>query len=262
MKLSGKLIAGIVFVLLFCIVAGCTNFATSTTSQSGGGSGGGNGGSGGGTAAAGAVSYPPNTYFTLDCKGEYKEKGQEGGAPWNQHGSFTLTGNVPFPITYDYENPTGYAGYSAVPLGTNIPLTIHAESEGCYGNKDDCKPCHFIYDGQIFASGLMAYNRTNDPGPWTVIFLQMPGGEGFWHTVSLTQTDGDCPLTIDQAITPGGLVDPASSCYTDSQGGSLGTPFTFSDGNEFEVSPYQDPDNVVFTSFKPTATFHIGRAPS
>lgn len=248
-------------VIALLLAAECT---TNTSSSTGGGNGNNGGGSGGGNAAAGAVSYPPNTYFTLDCQGEYKVMGPQGDAPWNQHGSFTLTGNVPFPITSDYNNQMGYALYNAVPLGTNIPLTIHAESEGCYGSKDDCKPCHFVYDGQIFASGMMVYNRSADPGPWSVTFLQMPGGEGgFWHTVSLTQTDGDCPVTIDQAVTPGGLIDPASSCYTDSQGGNLGTPFSFSDGNEFEVSPHPAPTDVVFTStFKPTATFHIGRAPS
>jgi hypothetical protein len=255
---SGKWIAGFVFVLLFCIGAGCTNLQAGTSPQAGEGSGGNGGGSGSGNPAAGAVSYPANTYFTMDCKGVYKVMGPQGDAPWNQHGSFTLTGNVPFPITYDYQNPMGYALYNSVNPSGSSPLTIHAETEGCYGSKDDCKPCHFIYDG-----GMMVYNRTADPGPWSVTFMQMPGGEGTWHTISLTQTDGDCPLTIDQAITPGGLIMPASSCYTDSQGGSLGTPFTFSDGNQFAISPHPGPDNVVFTgSFKPTATFHIGTAPS
>ena len=256
-KVSGIWIAGIVFVLLFCVVAGCTNPATSTSSQAGGGSGGNGGGSGGGTAAAGAVSYPPNTYFTLDCKGEW----QDTSISPDHFGSFTLTGNVTIHITYDYENPTGYEVYSAVTLGTNIPLTIHAESEGCWEGGTDCKHCHFIYDGQLFAGAQMAYNRTNDPGPWTVAFMQMPGGEGIWHTVSFTQTDANCPITIDQTFTPQEAVGPASSCFTLKQGGSFGQPFSFSDGSEFEVSPHQDSD-VVFTSLKPTATFHIGRAPS
>jgi hypothetical protein len=258
---SAVVVCGLIALLL---VAGCTDVLTKqkaggfgnapTTTDNGGRNG------GSGNAAAGAVSYPPDTYFAIDCKGEYKVKGQEGDAPWNQHGSFTLNGNVPIPIiAADYEIPTGHAAY--VPLyGKDNPLTIHAEKEGCYGSRDDCRPCHFTYDGQIFGTGLMAYNRSNDPEPWAFFFMATAGSEGIdLHTVSFTQTDAGCPLPLDQNLTLKELIDPTVSCF--SRAGGI-TPFSFSDGTEFEVSPHQDPYNVVFTSLKPMATFHIGKAPS
>jgi hypothetical protein len=63
-------------------------------------SGGGTGGGYGGRSTAGSGSYPQNYYFTFDCAGEWKSYTDP---VWeNHHGSFTLTGNVPFPITYDF----------------------------------------------------------------------------------------------------------------------------------------------------------------
>jgi len=277
MQVSGKMITGIFFVLLFCTAAGCTSFTKTKPSDlntppgssgggSGGGPGGGGGGSGGGSGGSSSGSYPQNTYFSFDCKGEYKASGMFGEPPWNRHGKFTLTGNMPFPIPYDYNNMAGYALYTATDAkgaGMSSPLHLNAELQGCYGTADDCQPCHFIFDGDIYAGGSMVFNQKAGPERrWTVVFMQQAGEEGIWHINSFTQTEGGCPLTWDKDKNPVELVMPALSCYPATRGADSGVPFTFSDGSGFVVSPTIEPHDIVFTSLDPRVVFHIGRAPS
>jgi hypothetical protein len=97
---------------------------------------------------------------------------------------------------------------------------------------------------------------------WVVSFMPKPGGDGeIWHTNSFTQTESSCQETYDKENNPILLIDPAYSCYTSVEGANSGTPFTFSDGSGFVVSPYLKPQNIEFTSFDPKVVFHIGKAP-
>ncbi|MDD1683479.1 MAG: hypothetical protein LUO98_06560 [Methanoregula sp.] len=271
MKVSWKWITGIVCVLLLCTAAGCTNFAATKSSNSNpsqgssGGSGGGSGGSGGGSGGSSSGSYPQNSYFTFNCKGEWKSS---TALPWkDHHGKFTVTGNVPFPIPYDYNNPARYALYTATDTagsGLSTPLQVQGESYYCSGTPDDCKPCHFIFDGDIFAGGVMVFNGSADTSrKWTVVFTRMPGGEnGIWHTRSIQQTGNGCNVKDVEAVGPLEVILPTYACFTKDAGRESGTPFSFSDGSGFVVSPHVDPGDFTLTSLDPRVVFHLGRAPS
>lgn len=264
------MIAGIVFVILFCIAAGCTGFSMTKNQNAGsmqnsdGGSDGSSSGNAKGSSSTG--SYPQNSYFTFDCKGEWKDSTISGQPPWNHHGSFIVTGNVPFPITYDY-NVVGFGLYTATDAagsGMSNALHIQGESQECVGAASDCKPCHFIFDGEIYAGGLMVYNRSADSSRrWTVVFTRMPGGEnGIWHTTSFRQTEGGCPITDVEQVGPLDIVGPADACFTKDMKDESGTPFSFSDSSGFVVSPSIDPLNVEFSKMEPNVVFHLGKAPS
>jgi hypothetical protein len=267
MKVSLKWITCIVCVLLLCTAAGCTNFATTKSSNSNpsqsssGGSGGGNEGSGGGSGGSSSGSYPQNSYFTFDCKGEWKSS--TDAARKTHNGKFTVTGNVPFPISYDY-NLIGYGLYTDVNAGRSDrsnPLRIKGESQECWGTPDDCKLCHFVFDGEIYAGGVMVYNRSESSGRhWTVYFARMPGGEnGIWHTYSLQQTGSDCPATEIEKVGPFEIVESSYACFSTKDGAA---PFDFSDGSGFVVSPHIDPGDFTFTSLDPRVVFHLGKTPS
>jgi hypothetical protein len=272
MQVSWKWISGIVCVLLFCTAVGCMSFTTTKSSNSNpsqgssGESGGGSGGSGGGSGGSSSGSYPQNTYFSFDCKGEWKDTTISGSPPWNHHGKFTVIGNVPFPILYDY-NLLGYGMYPDVNAGRSDrsnPLHIQGESQECEGPANDCKPCHFVFDGEIYAGGVMVFNQSAGPGRrWIVSFSPMPGGEnGIWHTNSIQQTEGGCPITDIEQYGPLDIILPAHACFTANRGSESGNSFTFSDGSGFAVEPHLDPDNTEFSKLEPHVVFHIGRAPS
>ena len=264
LQVSGKWIAGIVFVLLFCMAAGCMGSGGSTNPGPGL-SPGNSGGSGGGSSNS-PGNFPQNSYFTFDCKGDWKSSTD---LPWkNHHGSFTVTGNVPFPITYDYQ-VTGIGLYTATDTagtGMSSPLQVQGESSYCSGTPDDCKPCHFVLEGDIYAGGMMVYNRSADSSrKWTVVFSRMPGGEGIWHIRSVKQTEGGCDVTgagAVEAVGPVEVIMPTYACFTKDEGSESGTPFSFSDGSGFVVSPHIDPSNTEFTSLDPRVVFHLGKAPS
>lgn len=253
-------------MLLLCILAGCTESGGTKAPGSGisaDASRGPGEGNGGGTGGGRSGSFPQNSYFTFDCKGDWKSSTDPD---WrNHHGSFTVTGNVPFPITYDYQ-VTGIGLYTATDTagsGMSSPVQVKGESSYCSGTPDDCKPCHFVFDGDIYAGGMMVYNRSADsPRKWTVIFTRMPGGEGIWHTRSVRQTGGDCDVTDVEAVGPVEVIMPAYACFTKDEGSASGTPFSFSDGSGFVVSPHVDPGNTEFTSLDPRVVFHLGKAPS
>ena len=208
------------------------------------------------SGGASSGSYPMDTYFAFDCNGAYKETGEQGGPPWNHHTSFSMKGNVPFPVSYD-PHVARIALYTAVP-DMNNPLHISAERTGCWGPKDDCKPCHFLFEGDILAGGMMSYDQSAGTVPWTVIFSGLAGAGGVWQTQSIHQTVDGCPVTED----PVNFIEPAYACYEREDGAKTATPFSFSDGSPVDISPYLKPGNVEFTSFNNRVTFHIGRAPS
>lgn len=259
------MIAGIAFVVVFCALAGCTGFAGSKSAGSDGlqNSGVGSGGGSGGTGSPG--SYPQNSYFTFDCRGDWKDTSIHGEAPWNHHGTFTVSGDVSFPITYDYHE-TGFALYTATDArGSDMssPLRINGESWECVGAASDCKPCHYVFEGEIYAGGLMVYNKSADSSRrWTVFFSRMPGGEGIWHTNSIRQTEGSCPVTDIEQVGPVEITLPAVACFTRDERTGSGTPFSFSDGSGFTVSPHIEPGDYLFTSLNPRVVFHLGKAPS
>ena len=267
LRIPGIIVIGIVLVLLFCTAAGCTGIATkkSQIADSAQDSEGGTGGGYGGGNTAGSGSYPQNSYFTFDCAGEWKSSTDP---VWkNHHGSFTLTGNVPFPITYDFNNPARYALYTSTDTsgsGMSSPLQVKGESSYCSGTPDDCKPCHFVFNGDIYAGGMMVYNGSaGSDQRWIVVFTQMPGGEnGVWHTRSLTQTENGCEVTDIDAVGPLEVILPAYGCFTKDAGVQSGTPFAFSEGSGFVVLPHVDPGNTEFTSLDPRVVFHLGKAPS
>lgn len=264
MQVSGKWIAGIVSVLLFCMAAGCMGSGGSTNPGPGP-SPGNSGGSGGGSSNS-PGNFPQNSYFTFDCKGDWKSSTD---LPWkNHHGSFTVTGHVPFPITYDYQ-VTGIGLYTATDTagtGMSSPLQVQGESSYCSGTPDDCKPCHFAFEGDIYTGGMMVFNRSADSSrKWTVVFSRMPGGEGIWHTRSVKQTEGGCEVTgagAVEAVGPVEVIMPTYACFTKDEGSESGTPFSFSDGSGFVVSPHIDPSNTEFTSLDPRVVFHLGKPPS
>ena len=213
---------------------------------------------------AGSGSYPQNSYFAFDCPG--KRKSSTGPGWKNHHGSFTLTGNVPFPVTYDFNNPARYALCTATDTsgpGMSSPLQVRGESSSCSGIPIDCKPCHFVFDGDIYAGGMMVYNGSaGSKQRWTVVFTRMPGGEnGIWHTMSLTQTERGCEVTDIEAVGPIEVILPADGCFTNDAGTKNGTPFAFFDGSGFVVSPHVDNGNTEFTCLDPRVVFHPGKAP-
>ena len=96
-----------------------------------------------------------------------------------------------------FNNPARYARYTATDTtgsGMSSPLQVRGESSSCSGTPDDCKPCHFVFDGDIYAGGMMVFNGSAGADQrWIVVFTRMPGGEnGIWHTRSITQTESGC----------------------------------------------------------------------
>jgi hypothetical protein len=58
---------------------------------------------------------------------------------------------------------------------------------------------------------------------------------------------------------------PAFACSSRNRsdaGANSGTPFAFSEGSGFVISPHVDPGNTAFTSQDPRMIFHPGKAPS
>jgi hypothetical protein len=98
-----------------------------------------------------------------------------------------------------FNNPACYALYTSTDTsgtGMSSPLQVSGESFCCSGTPDDCKPCHFVFDGAIYDGGMIVYNGSAGADQrWTVVFTWMPGGEnGVWHTRSVTQTQSGCEL--------------------------------------------------------------------
>jgi hypothetical protein len=211
----------------------------------------GSGGNGGG-------NYPRDVYFAADCSGQWKGI---PSTPYDYQGSFTLTGNVPVPIPYDYDTPAGYAGYVSDKYGV---LHIQAESQGCYGPKDTCKICHYIYDGEIASTANIVYNRSAGPGQlWTVWLSDTMIGSGIWHTISYQQTDSSCPESLDESSGPILLIGPATEgCFNAGKGFGARSPFTFADGSAITVSSHSTYNSIEYTHLDPRWVFHIGRAPT
>jgi hypothetical protein len=206
----------------------------------------------------GGGDYPRDVYFTVDCTGQWK------GIPGNPHdyqGTFTLTGNVPVPITYDYDTPAGYAGYGSDKYGV---LHIRAESQGCYGPKDTCKICHYVYDGEVASTANIVYNRSaGTERLWTVWLENTMMGSETWHTISYKQTDSNCPESLDESSGPIRLIGPATEgCFNAGKGFGARSPFTFSDGSAFTISSHSTYSSIEYTHLDPRWAFHIGRAPS
>ena len=268
MNHSASVFAVIAIVILFCLAAGCTGTAAKKSAGSGSlpvSSRGGDSGGGSGGGAGNSGDFPKQTYLAVDCAGAWKDTTIHGEAPWNHHGNFHVTGNVPFSIEYDY-NLMGFGLYPDVNAGRSDrsnPLRIRGESWECVGAAGDCQQCHYVFDGEIYAGGTLIYNRSADSSRrWTATLTRMPGGEGIWHTISATQTEGACPTTDLGEFVPTEITLPADACFTANRGTESGNGFSFSDGSAFDVDPRLDPDNTEFSTLTPHVTFHMGRAPS
>jgi hypothetical protein len=120
-----------------------------------------------------------------------------------------------------------------------------------------CKPCHFIYDGDIFAAAMVVFNQSaGSERECVVSFMNVAGANSF------PQTGNGCPETYDKDNNPIEMIGPSPSCYTVNEGKNSWTPFTFSNVSGFVVSPHVKPYNTEFTRFDPKITSHIGKAPS
>jgi hypothetical protein len=110
---------------------------------------------------------------------------------------------------------------------------------------------------------MMVYNRSADSSrKWIVVFTGMPGSEGIRHIRSVRQTDSSCDVADVEAVGRVEVIMPTYGCFTDDEGSASGTPFSFSDGSGFVISPLIDPSNTEFTSLNPRVIFHLGKAPS
>jgi hypothetical protein len=252
--------AAVCMLVILLAVTGCTS-VTSQNPQNGGGAG-----------VSSTGGYLQNTYFAYDCTAEYKATGQWGEAPYNNHGKFTLTGNIPFPLDYDYNNPTGYALYTDQYGGNSDKGNlVYIKSEWYECKKLDDKEtsctqhCHYLWDGTFYVGGTMVYNTSAESGRrWTVAFSETSKGDESdpFHTNSIQQTDSSCPDTDYESMPPADLWEPEDVCFNKGTNWDRMTPFTFSDSSAFKISPHLDADNYVFTSLDPGVTFYIGKAPS
>jgi hypothetical protein len=268
-KESGKLSSGIGVtfgLILLCMVAGCMHGSTLPLSADAG-----QDNSGNSDLSAGDDDNGQTVYFSVDCNGQWRSSGNFAD-PEDYHGSFTAAGTILFPMTYDYHGMKE-ALYVSRDMGKadgSNPLHVTAESYGCYHDgSEDCVPCHFVFDGDVYVSGNMVYNGSEGPDRlWTVQFMEAMGPDGLLHVNSLRQTEPGCPVVKNnpsyEESMPFLLTDPVSACY---QSAIMNywtgrAPFTFADGSPVVVSPAYEPgDDRTITSLNQGITFHTGAVP-
>ena len=209
-------------------------------------------------------SYHQETYFAVDCSGTWHAV---YGSDWRKvHGSFTLTGNIPFLMEYDYHTMTDalYTDTNAGHLDTGNVMHLQSEySEIVSDGHGNLLPCHFTYDGYQYADAGMEYNTSGDsPSRWTATFSHVSANKPL-PPETVKQTEPSCPVTEYTDPVPTELTGPAESCYSNGNYEMDNSPFSFSDNAEFPVIDTVDTsDYYTFDKLDPTATFHLGRAPS
>jgi hypothetical protein len=256
-------------VIVLVMAGGCANPTKSSdiSSQSSGLSSqsGGSGGIGSGGGGSSAVRFP-QCYFTFECNAEYNDR-QE--APYTKYHKFTVTGFIPFQESdLDYLD-LGLAMFPSQPYpsGWNTPMHIHAEEWGCYDNygSSECNRCHFIFDGDIYASGWIIFDQNAGSGRlWTANIFRGRGDPrkeagGDWHTNSFKQTESSCLETEDQELQKAHTLDLVDNCFSDIH--DPATPFSFATGSGFMI-PHLPPTSHDFTRLETNVVFTIGRAPS
>ena len=251
-------ILGIVLVVIFCAVAGCFgslpvkpseaggSSSGGSSGESGGGSGGGNGGGSGG--GSGSSGYPQYGYFTFDCKGSWTESD-------DHHGTFSMTGNMPFTLDYPWDNDMGAALYNSDTGYNNeyTPLRVKSEVwDGGLTTEADSQPCHFTWEGDVGASGYMNYQK----GKWTVNFMVVPLGTENYRTISSKQDSPDCPATYNSPdFVHTDLYVPEYDCIISKEP----VPFDFSTGSGFDLPPHKP--GKSWEKFSSHVSFSRGRAP-
>ena len=239
-------LVGIVLVVIFCAVAGCSGVSPAKSSAAGGSSGGsGSGGSGGGSTSSG---YPQYAYFTFACTGSWTESS-------NHHGTFSMTGTMPFTLDYPWDDGAGVALYTSDKGKNNggTPLRVKSEVwDGGLTTKTDSQPCHFTWEGDVGASGLMYYQN----GKWTVNFGVVPLDTETYRTISIRQDSPDCPAAYNspEIVVPD-LYDPEVDCIVSQEP----VPFDFSTGSGFDLPPHKP--GKSWDTFASHISFSRGRAP-
>lgn len=245
-------ILGIVFVVIFCAVAGCfsslpVNQAAAGGSKGGDNSGGGTagGGSGGGSGSSG---YPQYAHFTFTCKGSWTERE-------NHHGTFSMTGTMPFTLDYPWDNDAGAALYNSDTGKNNeyTPLRVKSEVwDGGLTTEADSQPCHFTWEGDVGATGSMNYQK----GKWTVKFMVVPVGAETYRTISIKQDSPDCPATYNSPdFVHTDLYTPESDCIVSKEP----VQFDFSTGSGFDLPPHKPGKD--WDTFASHVSFSRGKAP-
>ena len=227
-----------------------------------------NGGSSGNSGNSGSHggspgSYSKDIYFSLDCHGVWSRPEAPDWA--HVHGSFAVTGNIPFHLDYDYHkiSPAIYTDSYGGNGNKGAVVRIQSEySEFVPDGNGHFLPCHFTYDGYQYASADMVYNTSEDSSRrWTATFSETARDDPL-PAAKLTQTEPSCPKSASADSPPSELVDPAETCFTTGSSTGLRSPFPFSDSSTFTVlSPVEESD-LAFSTYTPSVTFHMGRAPS
>jgi hypothetical protein len=277
-EMRGYLIV-VMVVLLSVASAGCMGSGSGNTGSQGPASDGGNGGSvpGGRNSGSGGTlwssdNFPDYVFFTFNCRGSWKVP---TSSPEYEEGTFTVTGNVPFRIPYYWDNPAGVAVYvQDQSSGYYPPLYVNSEYSTCRREPDgnDCKPCHFIYTGKIYATGSMLYNASGGPGrKWvaafhTVLPKNPSSPSSLADTLSITQTEAGCPAAYAEEVEsdPSYLMTENAQLYCFSNmidpvmSNSIDTPFTFTEGSTIDVHTPVTDDSLVMTDYDPSVSFHLG----
>ena len=228
-----------------------------------GGSGNHNGRSGNGGSRGSPGSFSQQTYFSIDCSGTWHAN---YGNDWSKiHGSFTLEGNIPVLMDYDYHtiSPALYTDTNAGNLNKGNLMHLRSEFSEVVDKDGTFIPCHFTYDGYQWAGGSMEYNTSGDSSRrWTAMFDETSKDISL-PPEKVEQTDPSCPITDYAKNPPTELTQPADACYTAEGRQAVGSPFSFSDSSTFPViDTITYSDSYTFDKLDPTATFHMGRAPS
>jgi len=252
MSVSGNCaIPGIVvLVVIFCAVAGCSgvlpaNPAAAGGSTSGSSSGGSGGGSGGGSSSSG---YPQYAYFTFACTGSWTESS-------DHHGTFSMTGTMPFTLDYPWDNGAGIALYTSDTGKNNggTPLRVKSEVwDGGLTTESDSQPCHFTWEGDVGAAGSMNYQNRK----WTVYFLPVALDTETYRTISVRQDSPDCPAEYNspEFVHPD-LYQPEYDCIVSDEP----VPFDFSTGSGFDLPPHTP--GKSWNTFASHISFSRGKAP-
>jgi len=244
---SGNLaIPGIVLIVIFCALAGCSGIGPAKTAASGtGGSGSGSSNGGGGSGESG---FPQYASFTFACTGSWTESS-------NHHGTFSMTGTMPFTLDYPWDDGTGVALYTSDTGKNNGGTPLHVKSEvwdGGLTTEADSQPCHFTWEGDVGASGLMNYQNRK----WTVSFLPVALDTEAYRTISTSQDSPDCPAEYNspEFVHPD-LYQPESDCMVSKDP----VLFDFSTGSGFDLPPHKP--GKSWDTFSSHVSFSRGRAP-